>query len=156
MHCRLCPRFAGEGRRPADVYLPIGWNGTPMALDFAITSPTRTEYVAVAATHTLTAAKAYSSHKRNYLDTANQCQRNGVEFVPIVAESTGAWSDEARAALRFICQARSRWSGRPEDALFQELVQRLCVAIRSSNARATLRRVGELGDRLADDAAAAA
>ena len=141
-------------RRPADVYVPLGWNGTPMALDFAVTCPTRQEGIAAASTGHLAAAKAYSTHKRNYLDTASQCQRSGVEFVPMVAESTGAWSDEARAVFHFICQRRSRWSGRSEEVLFQDLLQRLSVAIRSANARAVLRRVGELGDRLQEDAAA--
>ena len=121
-----------------------------MALDFAITSPTRTIGVAEASQGSLAAAETYSTHKRTYLDTAEQCRRSGVEFVPVVAETTGAWSKEALAVFHHICQAKSRWSGRAESDLFQELLQQLSVAIRSTNARAVLRRIGDIADRLED------
>ena len=130
------------------MYLPKGWNGSPLALDFAITDPTKVGDIAEAASVPLSAANAYSSHKRTYLDTAEQCRRSGVEFIPMVAESTGAWSKEALAMLHHICQSKSRWTGRKEEGIFQELVQQLSVAIRSTNARAILRRVGEIADRL--------
>ena len=131
----------GPDRRPADLYIPTGWNGSPMALDFAITSPTRGDIVGAAAVTPLAAAASYSSYKRTFLDTAEQCERSGVEFVPIVAEATGAWSKAAQAVFHHICAARSRWSAQSEGALFQELVQELSVAIRATNARGILRRM---------------
>ena len=137
-----------EKRRPADIYIPTGWNADPMALDFAITSPTRPDIIAEAAIKPLTAASCYSSFKRTYLDTASQCRRVGVDFLPLVAESTGAWTDEALAFFHHVCTIRSRWSHQPEAALFHELMQELSVVIRSTNDRGVLRRMGELAARL--------
>ena len=134
-------------RRPADIYLPSAWNAEPIALDFAITCPTRQDILHQSSTRYLAASTDYAHHKRTYLDTENQCQRSGVMFLPMVAETTGAWSAEALGMLKMICKSRSHWSGTPENELMQGLLRELSVAIRSSNARATLRRVGELGNR---------
>jgi hypothetical protein len=134
-------------RRPADVYIPTGWNGPAMALDLAVTAPTRQDIVVEAARTPLAAATDYSAHKRTFLDTASQCQRSGLEFVPLVAESTGSWSVEAIGFFRFLCKTRSRWCGRDPGELLQELLQQLSVSIRTANARAVRRRMGEMALR---------
>ena len=51
---------ADARRRPADVYLPAWLNGSPAALDFAVTAPQRQEYVLQAAMQPLHAASAYA------------------------------------------------------------------------------------------------
>ena len=49
-------------RRPADVYLPA-LEGSPTALDLAITGPLRSETLAEAGRHALAAASAYAQLK---------------------------------------------------------------------------------------------
>ena len=89
----------------------------------------------------------FTLYKRTYLDTESQCRRNGVAFLPTVAESTGAWTPEALGMLKMICKTRNRWTGSPEAELMEGLLRELSVAIRTANAKAILRRVGELGNR---------
>eukprot|EP00973_Karenia_brevis_P069800 9704853-Karenia_brevis.AAC.1 len=79
------------GRRPADVYLPSWRDGTPAALDFAITSPHRQDMVGRAAESSGVAARSYESFKRTYLDTERDCASQGISFIPMVGEPTGGW-----------------------------------------------------------------
>ena len=71
-----------------DVFLPA-LAGSPAALDFAVTDPQRQEASAGAA------AAAYATHKAAYLNTAEHCRQNGIVFLPMVAETMGAWDDGA-------------------------------------------------------------
>ena len=66
-------------RRPADVYLPA-WDGSPTALDLAITGPTRSETLATACQEPLAAASAYAAFKSSHLHTAQTCASQGVRF----------------------------------------------------------------------------
>ena len=115
-----------------------------MALDFAVTSSTQAGIVREAAKHSLAAAAAYSTTKRNFRNTASLCQSVGVEFQPLVAETTGAWSEEALQCFSRLAKARSCWSLRTKAELKQELLQQLSVAVRSANSAAALRRLEAL------------
>ena len=130
-------------RRPADVYLPCWVNGSPIALDFAVTAPQRQGILADAAKNLLAAAIAYSNHKRAYLDTEAACQAVGVVFQPMVVETTGAWSPEASKVLWMLAKAEATRSGRKTETAFNELLQGASVCVRRANARAELKRVGD-------------
>jgi len=127
-------------RRPADVYLPTWSSGAPAALDFAITSPQRQDVLEGASREAGAAATAYEATKRQYLDTAEDCRRQGVTFVPMVAEPSGGWSPAAVVVFKRIARAASARTGCLPDAKVNEYFQQLSVAIRQANARATLRR----------------
>jgi len=129
-------------RRPADVYLPAWLNGSPAALDFAITAPQRQAIVEQAAQFALASAKDYAVTKRRHMDTERQCAENGVEFIPMVAESTGAWEPGALKVLRQLARASALHTGKDKGVVLAELLQRLSVTIRRAKARALLRRVG--------------
>ena len=132
-----------QNRRPADIFLP-SLHGTPAALDLAITAPQRQDIVAQAAGAALAAASAYAATKASHLNTAPLCGQQGVRFVPIVAESTGAWDREAgQILLQIACSAAAR-TGDAASTLHSELLQELSVIIRSHRARAVLRRRAEL------------
>ena len=123
-------------RRPADLYLPA-FLGRPTAIDFAIAAPQRLD---VLGSHGgASAASLYTEHKRKHLDTAQACAAQHVEFLPLVAETTGAWAPEAIKALDHISRAAGPASG-------STLLQQACVLIRSWRARAALRRRSELDD----------
>ena len=80
------------GGRPADVYLPA-FAGSPAAFDFAIRAPQRQETLAQASSQEgpAAAAAAYVRHKEQHLHTQQACQAQGVAFLALVAECTGAW-----------------------------------------------------------------
>ena len=122
-------------RRPADVFLP-SFLGRPTALDFAVTAPQRLD--ALGPLGGTSAAEAYTAHKRQHLDTAATCAAQNVTFLPMVIETTGAWSPEAARALGHI----SRAAGSPRSGA--ALLQEACVLVRSWRARAALRRRAEL------------
>ena len=87
-------------RRPADVYIPSGANGSPVALDIAITSPHRIGISSLAAQRSGAAAEEYEQYKRSYLNTAAECESQGIAFVPLVGEPTGGWGPSARPSAR--------------------------------------------------------
>ena len=129
-------------RRPADVYLPC-LSGSPAARDLAITAPQRQESLTQASREALAAAKAYAHHKSAFLDTARLCEVQGVKFVPMVAEATGAWEPAASKVLLQLSRAAAARIGADAALLHADLLQELCVAIRSHRARAILRRRAE-------------
>ena len=122
-------------RRPADVFLP-SFLGRPTAFDFAVTAPQRLD--ALGPRGGTSAAEAYTAHKRQHLDTAATCAAQNVTFLPMVIETTGAWSPEAARALAHISRAAG---GPPSGAT---LLQEACVLVRTWRARAALRRRAEL------------
>ena len=142
----LIPLAPGENsraqrlRRPADLFLPAWVGGSPAALDFAVTAPQRQGTLAQAAGKALAAATDYSDQKRGHQGTADLCHAVGVTFVPMVAETTGAWAPEAMAVLRQIAAATSTTTGRDARDILQEILQGAAVCIRRANARAELRR----------------
>lgn len=139
----LLPDEPGRGqaqRRPADVFLPAWSSGSPAALDFAVVSPQRQESIDRAAQTPLTAASDYTETKRVHLHTAAACREAGIDFVPMVVESSGAWASEASAVLWQLAAASAARSGKHTADLYQELLQGAAVRIRRANARAALRR----------------
>ena len=88
----------------------------------------------------LAAANAYSQSKRNYKNTALECESQGVLFQPMVLETTGAWSVEALAVLKSLAKAAGLRSGRDASEILQEFLQASSATIRRANARAHLKR----------------
>ena len=77
------------GRRPADLFVP-SYLGSPTAFDLAFTAPLRQETLGAAARQALAAASAYAGTKMAHLQTAEMCRSHGVQFTPLVAETTAA------------------------------------------------------------------
>ena len=136
------PHEPGNARRPADVYLPLWYGGLPAALDFAVTSPNQAAYVGTAANVALHAAISYSETKRAHLNTATACAAQGVTFLPMVCETSGAWAPEASAVLKQVARQAAARVGRPASEFYRSFLQRLAVAVRTANARAHLKRMG--------------
>ena len=90
--------------------------------------------------HTGAAATAYAQHKELHLDTAQACAAQGVKFMPMVAECTGAWAPEALKVLKHVAHAAAPHSGEEPAVCYGLLLQELAVAIRTFRARASLRR----------------
>ena len=96
--------------------------------------------LARAAGTALAAAKDYSDRKREHQGTEDLCRAVGVTFVPMVAETTGAWAPEAMTVFSHIASATSAASGRDARDILQEILEGAAVCIRRANARAELRR----------------
>ena len=127
-------------RRPADVFLPSWTHGLPAALDFAITAPQRQGIEERAAKNALAAATEYCDTKRNHDNTQDQCNAAGITFLPMVAETTGAWAPESLLVWKQLATATAVRQGREAAAVQREMLQSLAVTIRRANARAYLRR----------------
>ena len=134
------PEDTSNRRRPADVLLP-SWTGcTPAALDLACTSPHRQDALARTVQGGASAAEAYSEYKRSFLNTAEECSRQGMRFIPLVFEPSAAWAPDALRTLKEIARISALRSGSEESSAVGSLLQRLCVVIRTASARAVLRR----------------
>ena len=86
------------------------------------------------------AAAAYATVKMAHLDTASICRGQGLTFVPLVAETTGAWDHAAARVLKCIARAVAAREQAEPAALFAELLQETSVLIRSYRGRAALQR----------------
>jgi len=125
------------------------------ALDFACTSPHRLDALARTAQGGTSAAEAYSAYKCSYLNTADECHRQGICFTPMVFEPSGAWAPDALRTLKKIAKISALRSGTEEAAAVGGLLQRLSVVIRTASARAVLRRRALAGFADTDDTLAA-
>ena len=151
----LLPQRPGDShlgrRRPADVYLPA-LAVVPAALDLAVTPPRRTDnLIALGTVGGGSAAAAYAATKAAHMGTARECAAHGIRFVPLVAETTGAWDPAAVVVLKRIARAAAAREGGDVVALHAEFLQELSVTIRSGRARAALRRRAELSARVSEE-----
>ena len=95
-------------RRPADVFLPTLFAGSPTALDFAVTASQQQGIVELAAKENLASAKDYATKKRTYLNSKTLCNKTGVGFLPMVCETTGAWAPDVLHTLRWLAKVSNR------------------------------------------------
>ena len=114
--------------------------GTPAALDFAVTSPQRSDYLALFAQTRASAASEYEGYKRRYMGTEQDCARQGITFIPMVAEPSGAWGPQGLKTLSALAHAKALHSGVEAGPVMGHLLQSLCVGIRRASARAVLKR----------------
>merc|ERR1719427_2229477 len=82
----------GTDARPADVFIPRWTHGKDTALDVTVVNPLQAALVAQAATtagHALTYA-----YNRKRTGTGAACQREGMVFIPMPAETLGGWHEQ--------------------------------------------------------------
>ena len=143
------PHVPGNNlRRPADVYLPNWRGGAPAALDLAVASPQRQDAPLLVASRPDGAVRAYEEHKRTHLNTALECERQGVTFVPVVAEPTGGWGPSGMSALIRLAHLAAPKLGLTAGEALQQSLQQLCTVIRRAKAKAILRREGDAWEEL--------
>ena len=98
-------------------------------------------FVGTAAREALHAAISYSETKRAHLNTATDCETQGITFLPMVCETSGAWAPAASAVLKQLARQAANRDARPASEHYRTLLQRLAVKVRTANARAHLRRM---------------
>ena len=128
------------GRRPADVFLPSWHRGAGAALDIAITSPSRRDFVLQASRAPGAAAKAYEQSKRNYMNTAADCLQQGFNFIPLVGEPSGGWGPSAQCFFKQLSRSLAGQSGIEAAVALRQHRQLIGVFLRRANARAIFSR----------------
>ena len=144
---------ARRRRRPADVYLPRGVNGSPVALDFAATSGMQSGLLRQAADEPSTVIVAYEEKKRDFRpegepDTTEAlCLQQGFGFIPMVLEAHGGgMGKEFRKVVDAIAEQTAAVTGSRSEFCSLIIAQRISVALQRENARAILRRLSEQHD----------
>jgi hypothetical protein len=95
-----------------------------------------------AAATSLVSATEYCNTKRSHENTQAECEAAGVCFLPMVAETTGAWAPESLKVWKQLAKATALRQGREAATILTEMLQSLSVTIRCANAKAFLRRSG--------------
>ena len=144
-HAGLAPikegRFLlpGADRRPADVFLPHWSGGRDGALDVTVVHPFQEATLARAATEpgfALTFA-----HERKVRGAEEECRRQGIAFLPLVAESMGGWHASAEKEVKKLGSALALHTGQPEGEAISHLWGRLGILLQRGNAALLQNRV---------------
>ena len=129
----------GNDRRPADVFLPNWAEGRDAAIDVTVINPLQQQTVAEAAAtpgHSLDVA-----YDRKMRGAADDCQRQGVAFIPLAFESLGGWHKTAEVQVRKIAQAMARQCGRDESECVSQATSRLSLLLMKGNAAILTNRI---------------
>ena len=134
-------------RRPADIYLPRGISGSPMALDFAATSGMQASLLRQSADDPTSVIVTYEQRKRDFTpdgeteSTESLCNRQGFSFTPMVIDAHGGgMGKDFRSVVDSIGKQAAAVSGSRPDFHSLLIAQRISVTLQRENARAILRR----------------
>ena len=124
------------------MWLPRDSNGKGEALDFVVSSGLQFElFLPVAAAPGLVFQR-YEHLKRSFKNTAQSCETQGFNFVPMVFEAHGGgWSPLARATLDWISRNQASCHNDDSAAVSLKIAQRISCTLHRENARAVMRRV---------------
>ena len=117
----------GVDKRPADVFIPNWSSGLDAALDVTVVNPLQEALVKEAA-DTPGYALNYA-YKNKMRGTSEECQRQGVVFLPIVVESLGGWHGVAEREVKKLSAARARHGGQEEDEASRHTFTRLSILL---------------------------
>ena len=129
----------GTKRRPADIFVPRWAGGRDAALDVMVTHPLKEGTRARAATepgYALTLA--YNNKLRG---AADQCDQQGIAFIPVVAESLGGWHKVGLEQLRKLGSALARHTGQEEGETISHLLTRASVLLQKGLSALLLNRI---------------
>ena len=139
----------GEGGKPADLFIPRWAGGKDAALDVTIVNPLQDALVQQAADtpgHALSVA-----HRRKLDKSWEPCHQQGIEFIPIAAESLGAWHSTAIKEVQKLGSSLARQNGDEEAVVVQQLFQQLSVSLMRGNAALFNNRCPPDSDNRDDD-----
>ena len=137
-----------SGRRPADIWMPRWGDGGPVAFDFAVTSGLRADELQHSATDPSHCVTEYERFKCDYLSTEQQCQQQGLQFMPMVVESHGgSWGPAAKEAFKAIARENANQTGVTLSHAVSDLTQRISTTLERENARAISRRLASPDER---------
>ena len=136
----------GNDRRPADVFLPNWAAGRDAALDITVINPLQQATVAEAAAtpgHSLNFAV-----ERKMRGAYEECDRQGVSFIPLAFESLGGWHKTAEKQVKKLAQAVARQTGCDESECCSQATSRLSLLLMKGNAAILTNRIPAAPDAL--------
>ena len=122
----------GNDRRPADVLIRNWAGGKDAALDVTVVTPIQDSTMPGAANlagHALTYA-----YERKMNGAEADCTRQGIAFLPIVAETFGGWHPDAKREVKKLGAALARHTGQEEGVAVSHLWSRLSILLQRGNA----------------------
>eukprot|EP00731_Ephydatia_muelleri_P010113 Em0005g699a len=125
--------------RPADILLSNWFLGKPAALDVSITSPLNPLTLLEAGVLAKSAAPV--TEARKHQANAPKCSELGWVCVPMVAESYGAWGDEASSIISSIASRLATSTCKSKSVVLNDIYGRLNVHLVRANATAILSRI---------------
>eukprot|EP00731_Ephydatia_muelleri_P012478 Em0006g1372a len=125
--------------RPADILLSNCFLGKPAALDVSITSPLNPLTLLEAGVLAKSAAQVTEARKHQANDP--KCSELGWVCVPMVAESYGAWGDEASSIISSIASRLATSTCKAKSVVLNDIYGRLNVHLVRANATAILSRI---------------
>ena len=135
------PSKKGNGRRPADVWIPHGASGKGEAFDFAISSGMQSDLLHPVADTPELVFQRYEKMKRDFKNTEHACETAGFRFVPLVIEAhAGGWSPLIRAKVDWIAKTYAACHNEMAPAVSLRIAQRISCTLQRENARAILQR----------------
>ena len=138
----------GCDRRPADVFVPNWAEGRDAAFDITVINPLQQATVAQAAEtpgHSLDFA-----FDRKMRGTADECDRQGVAFVPLAFESLGGWHRTAEKHVKKLAQAVARQTSCDESECCSQATSRLSLLLMKGNSAILINRIPSSPDPAID------
>ena len=124
-------------RRPADILIPRWAGPLDAALDVTVTHPLQAATRAAPTPgHTLTLA-----YTRKVSDAGELCQREGLAFVPLVAESLGGLHHTMVDQLRRLGRAVALHTGQDEGITTSNLASRVSLTLAKGLASMLVNRI---------------
>ena len=117
-----------------------------MALDIGVVNPQAASHVQQAAGDKLGAATAYTETKRTHNNTDERCLQAGIDYQPIVYESTGGIAKEGMDTLKSLNRLVALNTNTPYEEVARRFYQRVSFDLQRANHRAFARRVARAGD----------
>ena len=135
-----------QARRPADVWIPGCDARLPRAIDFAVTSGLRCPTLGANESDIAAVFADYEAYKCSCQNTQDQCQRQGMAFLPFVLEAhAGGMSPSARRTLDGIAREVAGATNADPAAVALRMAQRISCSLQRESARAILRRRSAVG-----------
>ena len=132
----------GTDRRPADVLVPNWVGGKDAAMDVTVITPLQAATMPGAAN---TAGHALNhAYGRKANGAEEECRRQGIAFLPLVAETFGGWHSGAEREVRKLAAALARHTGQDESEATSHLWGRLGILLQRGNAAILGNRVPAL------------
>ena len=131
----------GTDRRPADVLIPYWVGGRDAALDVTVINPLQTATLAGAASNPGSALSV--AYARKMTSAGEQCQRQGLAFIPMAAESLGAWHEVAVGEVKKLGTALARNTGQEESEAISQLFQKISIILMKGNSNLFVNRMDE-------------
>ena len=117
-----------------------------MALDIGFVNPQASGHLIRAAGGEATVtADDYSDKKRAHNDTDKKCEDVGIDYQPIVIQTTGGMSKEALSTLESLNRLVANNTQTPQKEVAHRFFQRLSIDMQRSLHRAVARRLGDNG-----------